>query len=123
MPSALWIELRTLAVVGLIGLAACGTSDGGVLVPGFGNSTAVEVLVSPSPASVAVGLTLQMRATLIDDEGREVAGSVAWSSSDRDVASVSGLGVVTGRAGGSVTITASAGSVSGDATVTVVASN
>ena len=120
MPSAFRIQWRISAVVGLIGLAACGTSDGGFLVPGFGNSTAVEVLVSPSPASVTVGLTRQMTATLIDDDSREVPGSVAWSSSDREVASVNGLGVVTGQAVGSVTITASAGSVSGDAAVSVV---
>ena len=53
------IASRTSAVVALTGLMACSPSDGGILVPGSGPGAVVAVVVSPSSASMEVGLTLQ----------------------------------------------------------------
>ena len=123
MPRLLRIASR-LSIVGAITcLTACSPSDGSILVPGFGPGAIVTVVVSPSSASVEVGLTLQMSATLLDGIGREVPGSASWTSSDSNVASVTDEGLVTGVAEGAATITAAAGTISRDATVTVVTPN
>ncbi len=68
------IASRISAVVALTGLTACSPSNSGILVPGFGPGAGVTVIVSPSSASIEVGLTLQMTATLIDGVGSEVPG-------------------------------------------------
>ncbi len=123
MPSVPRIASRTSAVVALTGLMACSPSDGGILVPGSGPAAAVAILVSPSSASVEVGLTLQMTATLVDDAGNELSGDVSWASSNSNVASVSDAGLVMAVAAGAVTITATSGTASRGATVTVVDSD
>jgi len=80
------------------------------------------VTVSPSSASVPVGQTVQLTATPRDANGNALSGRVVtWSSSNTAVATVSGSGLVTGRAAGSVTITATSEGQSGAATVTVQA--
>ncbi len=61
-----------------------------------------------------------MTATLVDGNGNEASGDVSWSSSSSIVASVSDDGLVLGLAAGAVTITATAGTVFGGGTVTVV---
>src|SRR6266566_5270563 len=79
-----------------------------------------SVTVSPAAASVSVGATMQLRATLRDASGKPLAGrSVTWASSTLGMASVSTGGFVTGVAVGPVTITATSEGQSGHATVTV----
>src|SRR5947209_5886031 len=78
------------------------------------------VAVSPTAASVAVGQTVQLAATLKDAGGNVLTGrTVAWASGSTGVATVSGSGLVTGVAAGTATITATSEGQSGTATVTV----
>lgn len=65
--------------------------------------------VTASDTRLAVGQTLQLAIAVRDAGGEEIAGrQVTWTSSNEAVATVAN-GQVTGRAPGSVTITASAG--------------
>ena len=123
MPRVPRIASRISAVVALTGLTACSPSNGGILVPGSGPGAVVAVMVSPSSASVEVGLTLQMTASSVDGAGKEVPADVSWASSNNNVASVSDEGLVRAVAAGAVTITATAGTISRGASVTVVDSD
>ncbi len=123
MPRVLRTTTRISAVVALTGLTACSPSGGGILVAGPDPGAGVAVTVSPTSATIEVGQTLQMIATLVDGAGSEVPGDVSWASSNNNVASVSDEGLVMGVAAGAVTITATAGTFSRGATVTVVDSD
>ena len=80
-----------------------------------------SVTVSPSPASVRLGATLQLAATAKDVTGLPFTGKTAtWSSANAGIATVSSSGVVTGIAKGQVTITATIDGVPGTASVTVL---
>ena len=80
-----------------------------------------SVDVSPNPASVEVGLDVQMTGTPKDAAGNPLADRlVTWSSSNTSVAKVTGDGDVFGWAEGTATITATSDGVSGSSTVTVV---
>ena len=120
MPKVHRMFSRISAVVALIGLAACADSGGGILVPGAGPGAVAAIAVSPSSASIQVGLTVQMTATLIDGVGNEVSGDVSWTSSNLIMASVDSNGLVTGLVEGATTITATINTISGGATVTVL---
>ena len=113
-------KLRLLALSLLIPVAACGGND--ATEP---EVTVASVSVSPSTATLsAPGETVQLTATVRGSDGSTMSSaSVNWSSSDATVATVSGSGLVTGVAGGTVSVTASAGGQSGSATVTVVFSS
>ena len=80
-----------------------------------------SVMVAPAEASLAaLGDTLRLTAEAFDANGSAVTGAeFSWESSDDAVATVDATGLVTAIASGSVTITATSGSVSGSATVTV----
>ena len=80
-----------------------------------------SVNVSPATGSVQVAATLQLTATLLDANGNTLTGrTVAWSTSDANIATVDATGLVTGKAaGGPVTITATSEGKSGTAAVTV----
>lgn len=81
-----------------------------------------SVAVAPPTASVTVGGTVQLSASVRDAGGAELPGRlVGWSSSDETVATVSSTGLVSGRKVGSATITASSEGKSGTAAVTVIA--
>jgi len=83
-----------------------------------------SVTVTPSPATVAVGGTQAMSATLRDANNNVLTGrSVTWSSNAPSVASVnSSNGVVTGVSAGSATVTATSEGKSGAASVSVTPS-
>lgn len=98
-------------------LAACGSPS-----PGPGGPAVQSVTVSPATASVQVGETAELTATVSVTGGASQA--VTWSSSDDSIASVDSDGVVTGVAAGSATITATSvfdENRSGSAEVTVTA--
>ena len=76
--------------------------------PTKGSVAAVETV--GAPASVRVGERAQLNARAKDAAGAVVGGaSIAWSSSDSAVASVSMDGSLTGIAPGSATVTAASG--------------
>ena len=120
MPRVDTMFSRISAVVALIGLTACGDSGSGIHIPGSSPGAVAAVTVSPSSASIQVGLTVQMAATVVDGQGNEVSGDVSWTSSDPAVASVDSGGLVTGLVAGTATITATINTISGGAIVTVV---
>lgn len=78
------------------------------------------VAVSPDRATLVVGATVQLEARLTDASGNVLTGrSIAWSTSDARVATVSSSGVVTGVSPGAAAITAASEGKSGSAAVTV----
>ncbi len=85
----------------------------------------VSIGVTPANPSIADGLTRQFMATGIytDNSTQDLTASVAWTSSDPTVASVSNAsvshGLATGVSPGSVMISAASGSVSGSMSLTV----
>ena len=82
---------------------------------------ATTVAVNPASATLtSFGETTRFTAEVRDQNGQVMAGAaVAWATSDASVAAVDASGQVTAAANGSATITATAGSVSGTAGVTV----
>ncbi len=80
------------------------------------------ITITPDTATITSGATLQLGATLIDSAGQLLTGrTVAWSSSDTFMATITGTGLVTGRRQGRVTITARAEGKAGTARITVFA--
>lgn len=85
----------------------------------------VSIGVTPANPSIADGLTSQLMATGVytDNSTQDLTASVAWTSSDPTVASISNAsashGLATGVSPGSVTIAAASGSVSGSTSLTV----
>jgi YVTN family beta-propeller protein len=88
-------------------------------------ATLVSIGVTPVNPSIANGLSSQFVATGVytDNSTQDLTTSVAWTSSDSTVASVSNAsgshGLATAVNPGSVTITAAAGTVSGSTRLTV----
>lgn len=78
-----------------------------VTIGGFygisGNIPVTGVTVSPTSASIAVGATQQLTATVAPSNATNKA--VSWTSSNTSVATVSSSGLVTGVAAGTATIT------------------
>src|SRR5256886_486881 len=73
-----------------------------------------SVTVSPASASRVVGQTGQVAAAAEDSAGNPLTGqTIAWSSDNSTVASVSASGLVTANAAGSATITAATRGQSG----------
>ena len=79
-----------------------------------------SISISPATASMALGTAQQFSAVgSFDDGSTQLLTSVSWSSSSTGVATVSSSGMATAMGAGSATITASSGSVSGTASLTV----
>jgi PGF-pre-PGF domain-containing protein len=82
--------------------------------------TLTDIEVAPTDAVLAVGNTRAFTTVCSDESGNIMPGvSVAWSCSNETVGTVDTSGVFTALARGTATIIATAGSVSGSATVTV----
>jgi hypothetical protein len=101
---------------------AAGDSAGGGA--GGGSAQVASVTLSPPSTTVAVGDSLGFFANVLDANGHTVTGSaVTWSVSDSTVVWITGrFGtslILRAAKPGSATITASAGSKSGSAVVTV----
>ena len=77
--------------------------------------------MSPAAAEMtALGETVQLTASVSDQNGQALAGtSVSWSSSGTAVATVSASGLVSAVGNGTATITATVGEASGTAAITV----
>jgi uncharacterized protein YjdB len=80
-----------------------------------------SVEVAPPSATIEVGATVQLSATLKDSNGNPLTGrTVTWTTSDATIATVDATGLVSGKApGGPVTITATSEGKAGTAAVTV----
>lgn len=78
------------------------------------------LLVQPGHVSLAPGATMQLSATVVRSDGTtaDARASATWTASDPAKATVAG-GLVTAKAGGSVTITAAQGKLSGSATIEI----
>jgi hypothetical protein len=93
---------------------------------GFGTftvQTIATISVSPTPATIQIAGT-QAFTAVAKDAGTNPISNVTftWTSSNPAVATVSGVGVATGVAAGTTTITATAGGVNGTATLNVSSS-
>ena len=82
---------------------------------------ATSITTSVTSRSLAsLGATSQLSATVKDQNGATMSGAtVTWATSDTTVATVSATGLVTSIADGPATITATSGSATGTAAVTV----
>lgn len=79
-----------------------------------------SVVVSPGEATLFVGETQTLEATVTDANGDPLTGRpISWSTNAPSVATVSSSGVVTAKAPGKATITASSEGKSGKSTITV----
>ena len=88
--------------------------------------TAGSIAIEPMtpPALMALGETVQLAATVLDQNGQPVTGAVVtWTSSDEAVATVSADGLVTGVGNGTATITARSGSAFAEIEITVRSSD
>ncbi|MGA8765104.1 MAG: Ig-like domain-containing protein, partial [Candidatus Sulfotelmatobacter sp.] len=76
---------------------------------------------TPANPSFAPGTIQSLKATAIYSDGStwDVTGTAAWTSANSTIAAVNNQGLVNGVATGSSNITASLGSITGSATVTV----
>lgn len=94
----------------------CGSANGGDGDP----PPVATVTVAPPSASIVVGATTQLTATLRDAQGNVLTGrSVTWSSDNGGIASVSTSGLVQGEANGMTTVRATSEGRSGSSQITV----
>src|SRR5438034_116429 len=78
------------------------------------------VTVSPSAANIAITGTVQLTATPRDANGNPLTGrAISWSSSNNNIATVNGSGLVTGVTAGAVAMTATSEGRRGTASITV----
>jgi hypothetical protein len=104
--------LHAAALFLLLDLAACGGGGGGGGGTGGGGGgptrTLSTVAVTSDKGTVDAGTTVQLKATASysDASTTDVTTQAAWTSSADAVASVSGAGVVSGKAPGSVSVSA-----------------
>ena len=121
-------SVATVSAQGLVTAVANGIAQ--ITARAGSASKSVTVTVSQTPGQMTVepsmvtlmsiGETVQLAATILDQNGQPVAGAVVtWSSGDESVATVSAQGLVTAVANGIAQITARAGSASKSVTVTV----
>jgi Bacterial Ig-like domain (group 2)/Bacterial Ig domain len=89
----------------------------------FAASTLTSIAVTPANATIAAGGTQQFAATgtYSDSSSQNLTTQVSWSSSKTTVGTINSSGLATGIAGGSATITATLGTISGSAMLTIQA--
>ena len=85
------------------------------------SSCATSVTVEPPTATVQVGRTMPLYATVRDTAGRVIYGSVTWASDNTTVATVDQRGLVTGVAVGQTVVSATSDGQSGRSAITVTA--
>jgi alpha-amylase len=113
-----WTQVGSSATISMassiqIGLASTSHADGTLCSAVFsnlqivnaGNVLVTGVTVSPTSATINVGATQQLTATIAPTNATNK--NVTWTSSNSAVATVSASGLVTGIASGSATITVS----------------
>lgn len=119
---SIFIRQAAALVVLIVALAIVGCG-GGKSTP----VTLTSITVLPANKSVAVGTTVQFKASggYSDGSYRDLTASVAWSSSNSAIASVGtaegSKGLVSALAAGTVTITATSGGITGSTSFTSAA--
>src|SRR5690348_11907048 len=95
-----------LMLLAAIAMSACGgDATSPAVTPGSG--LVASVIVSPGTATLALGDTLRLTATVKDSTGAVLTDrALTWASSDTTAATVDATGLVTARAPDTVTITA-----------------
>ena len=120
--------VATISANGLVTGVAAGTATLTATCEGQNGTATVtvtivpvaSVTVSPAASSLLVGQTAQLAVTTKDSAGNVLSGrTLTWATSSATVATVSTTGLVTAKAAGSATITATSEGKSGTATVTV----
>lgn len=81
------------------------------------NDVEVSIKLDAETASINLGLTKQLKATVAPEE---MQNSIVWSTSDAAIATVSDKGLVTGVKAGTADITAKVGEVVATCKVTIV---
>jgi uncharacterized protein YjdB len=110
----------TGAGVTAITATANGMTGGASLTVSLGPGPPVRLVALPPVATLtALGATLQYTAVAFDAGGRIVPVPVSWSSSNPAVAPITPFGIASAVSNGTVTISATAGSLRGDASLTV----
>ncbi len=134
--SVAWsVSNSTVASISNTGLITGKTIGSAVVTATLGGVTAtnslsvtspllVSILVSPASASVGVGFTDQFTATgsYSDGSTQNLSNSVNWSASNSALVSISGSGLVSAKSNGSAVITATSGSITGTAPLTITIS-
>ena len=112
----------TFLVVALVMTSLFVGCGGGSSSGGSGHPTLSSISVS-GPATMTIGTTGQFTATgkYSDGTTRTLGSSVMWASSSSAVATVDAMGKVTAVSSGPVTISATIGTISGSASLTVSA--
>jgi alpha-tubulin suppressor-like RCC1 family protein/uncharacterized protein YjdB len=112
--------------LGSVGIVASATGAGGAIISDTAIVTVTprpvdSVEVVPARASLLIGETQQLSATMRDRFGNVLAGrTVTWASSDANIAAIdANTGLVTSGATGEATITALSEGVTGTGTVLV----
>lgn len=115
--------LATGASQGSATITATVGSISGTANASVGAAVLNSIVVTPSNGSVAMGETQAFTANGIFSDGSstDITSSVTWSSSPASIATIDVTGLATGVASGSASITATSGTVSGSATLTVTA--
>lgn len=100
--------------------AQSGTVAGSDLVT-VGPPALVSLTVLPTTGTIALGGTLGFKASgkLSDGSTQDVTSSSTWSSADPSIAAIDNTGLAFGAQIGNTTITATSGSASGSAALTV----
>ncbi len=113
--------VAAVALAGMIWAFGCGDGATEPTPPPPDPPRPTTATVTPGTAQLtALGASVQFAAQVLDQNGQAMSGTpVSWTSSDASVATVDASGLVTAAGNGTATITATAGSVSGTATVIV----
>jgi hypothetical protein len=132
--SALWSSSNgAVAGVDAAGLAtsrAVGSAKMVATVQGLSGSATltiseaaiVSIVVDPSASSIALGTTIQLKATgkYTDRSTRDVTGIVSWKSSEPEIATVKQAGLVASLATGKASIVANSGSADASCQLSVM---
>jgi len=80
-----------------------------------------SIIVTPANPSIPAGASQRFTATgnYSDGTSQDITSQVAWSSLNSSIATISSAGIASGLSAGNATITASLGTISGTASLTV----
>ena len=117
----------TVSSSGVVSGVAAGAANITATCEGKSGSSTISIVpvasvsVTPASASVSVGATQQLTATVKDASGNALTGrTIAWASDNSAAATVNSIGLVTGVAVGSANITATCEGNSGSSAIAVI---